>query len=153
MLSKANQSFPSPWVHFLKGSTTSRATLEPIVHILILSNTLHSFILKPGASPKDHMSNRHDSLLDGGYWEEEKKSTYLRDATRWSIEILRPAIFTRGPRKQSRRTAYLDGLRGFAAFLVYWQHHQLWPRYKYKIMGADYILENGFGSCCHFFWS
>jgi hypothetical protein len=98
------------------------------------------------------MSTRNDSLLDGRYWEEPKKSTYLRDATKWSIETLRPAIFTKGSRKQSRRTAYLDGLRGFAAFLVYWQHHQLWPRYKYKIMGADYILENGFGSCCHFLW-
>ncbi|KAF3028133.1 hypothetical protein E8E15_008835 [Penicillium rubens] len=26
----------------------------------------------------------------------------------------------------SRPTAYLDGLRGFAALLVYWGHHQLW---------------------------
>ena len=25
-----------------------------------------------------------------------------------------------------RPTAYLDGLRGFAAFLVYWHHHELW---------------------------
>lgn len=30
-----------------------------------------------------------------------------------------------GPR-QLRPTAYLDGLRGFAAFLVYIHHHQLW---------------------------
>jgi hypothetical protein len=92
------------------------------------------------------MSKRNDSLLENGYWEEPKKSTYLRDAAKWFIDIIRPAILTRGPRKQSRRTAYLDGLRGFAAFLVYWQHHQLWPRDKYKLMGADYFLENGFGS-------
>ncbi|KAJ5531299.1 hypothetical protein N7527_004692 [Penicillium freii] len=26
----------------------------------------------------------------------------------------------------SRPTAYLDGLRGFAALLVYWGHHQIW---------------------------
>ncbi|OQE32749.1 hypothetical protein PENFLA_c001G08505 [Penicillium flavigenum] len=29
-------------------------------------------------------------------------------------------------RLPSRPTAYLDGLRGFAALLVYWGHHQLW---------------------------
>ncbi|KAJ5395302.1 uncharacterized protein N7487_009605 [Penicillium crustosum] len=29
-------------------------------------------------------------------------------------------------RLHSRPTAYLDGLRGFAALLVYWGHHQIW---------------------------
>lgn len=39
-------------------------------------------------------------------------------------------------------TAYLDGIRGFAAFLVYWQHHQGWAR----IGGtANSIFENGYG--------
>lgn len=47
---------------------------------------------------------------------------------------------------RNSRTAYLDGLRGFAAFLVYWHHHQLWPRQNYMIMGADYIFENSWGS-------
>lgn len=66
-----------------------------------------------------------------------------RGPTSWLIGILRPALFTKGgPRKSLRRTAYLDGLRGFAAFLVYWHHHQLWPRAQ--IMG-DRILENGWG--------
>lgn len=37
-----------------------------------------------------------------------------------------------------RRTAWLDGLRGFAAFLVYWHHHHLWAH-------DDSILENAFG--------
>lgn len=32
------------------------------------------------------------------------------------------------PGQKLRPTAYLDGLRGFAAFLVYWHHHQLWAR-------------------------
>lgn len=64
----------------------------------------------------------------------------------WLWEILRPAIWTRGgPKKKNARTAYLDGLRGVAAFLVYWHHHQLWPRQNYMIMGADYIFENSWG--------
>ncbi|KAB5530395.1 acyltransferase family-domain-containing protein [Coniochaeta sp. 2T2.1] len=39
-----------------------------------------------------------------------------------------------------RRTAYLDGLRGFAALIVYWQHHVLWAHYDTNAM-----LERGFG--------
>ena len=98
------------------------------------------------------MSDGHDSILDSGLWDGEKESKLsIHKATRWLIDILRPAILTRGgPRKQTRRTAYLDGLRGFAAFLVYWQHHQLWPRNQYLIMGADYVLENGYGSWSRF---
>lgn len=39
-----------------------------------------------------------------------------------------------------RRTAYLNGVRGFAAILVYWHHHQLWAHGS-----SSAILENGFG--------
>ncbi|RKU46392.1 hypothetical protein DL546_004765 [Coniochaeta pulveracea] len=39
-----------------------------------------------------------------------------------------------------RPTAYLDGLRGFAAFVVYWQHHVLWAHTKDNSM-----MEMGFG--------
>jgi peptidoglycan/LPS O-acetylase OafA/YrhL len=45
-----------------------------------------------------------------------------------------------GPPEKPRRTAYLDGLRGFAAFVVYWQHHELWAHYDENAM-----LESGFG--------
>ncbi|KAM0260817.1 hypothetical protein ACHAQJ_002584 [Trichoderma viride] len=41
-----------------------------------------------------------------------------------------------------RPTAYLDGLRGFAAFLVYWHHHELWVHGWTK---TNPIFENGFG--------
>ena len=41
-----------------------------------------------------------------------------------------------------RRTAYLDGLRGFAALLVYSLHHQVWGHSG--IMG-EFILENAYG--------
>lgn len=67
--------------------------------------------------------------------------------TAWSkrfLNLVRPAFFDRsgGPRKPLRRTAYLDGLRGFAALLVYLGHHQLWAR---ESIHADNIFENGFG--------
>ncbi|KAL6237854.1 hypothetical protein BDW75DRAFT_248317 [Aspergillus navahoensis] len=40
------------------------------------------------------------------------------------------------------RTAYLDGLRGFAALMVYWGHHQLWA---HDGEGAQDIFENAYG--------
>jgi peptidoglycan/LPS O-acetylase OafA/YrhL len=40
-----------------------------------------------------------------------------------------------------RPTAYLDGLRGFAAFLVYWHHHELWAHVPVQGMS----LESSFG--------
>lgn len=41
-----------------------------------------------------------------------------------TVELARPAILTRSTRTQKlRRTSYLDGLKGFAAFLVYWMHN------------------------------
>ena len=48
-----------------------------------------------------------------------------------------------------RPTAYLDGLRGFAAFLVYVHHHQLWPRSKSQ---TD-IIENAFGYRGQFYFA
>ena len=41
-----------------------------------------------------------------------------------------------------RSTAWLDGLRGFAAFLVYWHHHQLWV---HTGIGQNVTLENSYG--------
>ncbi|KAF1808537.1 hypothetical protein P152DRAFT_462404 [Eremomyces bilateralis CBS 781.70] len=43
------------------------------------------------------------------------------------------------PNRKLGRTAYLDGLRGFAAFLVYWSHHQSWGHDK------GHIYESGYG--------
>ncbi|KAH6652384.1 acyltransferase [Truncatella angustata] len=40
------------------------------------------------------------------------------------------------------RTAYLDGLRGFAAFIVYWHHHELWA---HRTTNQNHLLENSFG--------
>lgn len=44
--------------------------------------------------------------------------------------------------EKPRRAAYLDGLRGFAAFIVYWHHHELWA---HKSTGQNHLLENSFG--------
>ncbi|KAK2797406.1 hypothetical protein FQN50_009207 [Emmonsiellopsis sp. PD_5] len=53
-----------------------------------------------------------------------------------------------GPRA-ARRTAYLDGIRGFAAFLVYWHHHQLWA---HEAVAGD-VLENAFGYNRQYFFA
>ncbi|KAK8097088.1 hypothetical protein PG999_013032 [Apiospora kogelbergensis] len=42
-------------------------------------------------------------------------------------------------RKELRPTAYLDGLRGFAALLVYWHHHELWAHHE-----STGVFEHGF---------
>ncbi|KAK2599095.1 hypothetical protein QQS21_005436 [Conoideocrella luteorostrata] len=46
--------------------------------------------------------------------------------------------------KSSRKTAHLDGLRGFAALLVYWHHHVLWVHNADRL-GQNSIFENSFG--------
>ncbi|KAM7191302.1 Acyltransferase family domain containing protein [Naviculisporaceae sp. PSN 640] len=46
--------------------------------------------------------------------------------------------------KPIRPTAYLDGLRGFAAFLVYIHHHQLWAHGSTNYANAA-VFENAFG--------
>lgn len=92
------------------------------------------------------MAPLYEGLLDQQHWNQQKNELGRNAQTwgRWFVDILRPAILTRGgQRKQTvRRTAYLDGLRGFAAFIVYWQHHQLWPLRK-VLTGR--IIETGYG--------
>lgn len=68
-------------------------------------------------------------------------------SARWSLDIVRPEFFKLRPgasgvtKKPLRPTAWLDGLRGFAAFLVYLHHHQLWAHGN----KGDLIFENSFG--------
>ncbi|KAH6668217.1 acyltransferase family-domain-containing protein [Halenospora varia] len=74
-------------------------------------------------------------------------TTYIFSIIQYLADVLRPAITIRSrsnsnPRKQLRGTAYLDGLRGFAALLVYWMHHQLWPL---REVPTGRLLENGYG--------
>ncbi|GKT89292.1 acyltransferase [Colletotrichum tofieldiae] len=110
------------------------------------------------------MSPRKEGILDSQNWDEVKptwcdKSKWLSDDVDW-----KPATLIRSRRpsrlnlsrlssffwpikdtKQSetlRPTAYLDGLRGFAAFLVYWHHNQLWAHEPHV---QNRIFENAFG--------
>ena len=46
--------------------------------------------------------------------------------------------------KSLHSTAYLDGLRGFAALLVYWHHQILWA-HSIERTAENLIFENGFG--------
>ena len=57
-------------------------------------------------------------------------------------DLFRPSLWKRNETKQLRKTAYLDGLRGFAALLVYSLHHQIWG---HSGVQGDVILENAFG--------
>ncbi|CAN8099676.1 unnamed protein product [Discula destructiva] len=65
----------------------------------------------------------------------------------WALRRLRSLLSgvwskakANGQAEPLRKTAYLDGLRGFAAFLVYWQHHVLWAHFPLQTM----LIENSF---------
>jgi len=95
---------------------------------------------------KEDSPSKSDMLLELGYKEgapaDVTTSPYSSTAT-WWINVFKPECFTKSSNLGHRRihqTAYLDGLRGFAAFIVYWHHQQLWPRPL-----ADIILENAYG--------
>lgn len=92
-----------------------------------------------------------DGLLEKGIWADitpDSKGPLLERVTKNAVDYLRPSFFsqfwktTPGRTAKLRRTAYLDGLRGFAAFMVYWGHHHLWSRDAIHI---DRIWDNGFG--------
>ncbi len=108
------------------------------------------FTIRTTSSPTQ-MLDRGDGLLEKGlleneYWETIQPDSPLPSPTRksWGTDIIRPLWKKRAdsPARPLRRTAYLDGLRGFAAFLVYWHHHQLWA-HEYSPGGR--YLEDGFG--------
>lgn len=98
------------------------------------------------------MLARHDDELEKAHWDPTKPvsrlSAYVR-ASRWFAAFVRPSFLTRTARshnKRVRETAWLDGLRGFAAFLVYVMHHQLWAH-------GDDIMENAYGHQDQFYFS
>jgi len=60
-----------------------------------------------------------------------------------ALHILQPFYLKRSSKcTKLRRTAYLDGIRGFAALLVYWLHHELW---SHESQQADSKLESAWG--------
>ena len=112
--------------------------------------SLDTLMSRPNSSlprSKEDSPSKSEMMLELGYKEAvqlDAKSSRTSKLLRWWINTLRPACFTKSSalvlRKQVHHTAYLDGLRGFAAFVVYWHHHQLWPRAI-----ADIIFENAYG--------
>jgi peptidoglycan/LPS O-acetylase OafA/YrhL len=98
------------------------------------------------------MANRSDNMLEKGYWEDVKVDEKHGDSSNLADKYWQPKKFCDDyvlpyfvkdkPAKPMGRTAYLDGLRGFAALMVYFGHHQLWA-HDSLIVGP--ILENGFG--------
>ncbi|WYZ42506.1 hypothetical protein EsH8_VI_000205 [Colletotrichum jinshuiense] len=110
------------------------------------------------------MSPRNEGILDSKDWDDVKPSWCERP--KWVAEAIdwKPATLVRSKRPSRlnlsrigsffwpikdtktsetlRPTAYLDGLRGFAAFLVYWHHNQLWA---HEPDVQNRIFENAFG--------
>jgi peptidoglycan/LPS O-acetylase OafA/YrhL len=81
-------------------------------------------------------------LIEG---EKVEVPTKLLARARSAFLYLLRALSSSRPRnetKQLRKTAYLDGLRGFSALLVYLQHHVIWSHPAFK---GHFILENAFG--------
>lgn len=78
------------------------------------------------------MPGKVEGLLDHGRLENVNLRTEPwkpSRTSRWSFEFARPEFFAlRSPRPKGtlRKTAWLDGLRGFAALLVYFHHNILW---------------------------
>lgn len=70
-------------------------------------------------------------------------SGHIRRLLGLVLHALRPA-YTKHACKPTklRRTAYLDGIRGFAALLVYWLHHELW---SHEALNADAKLQSAWG--------
>ncbi|KAF1811551.1 hypothetical protein P152DRAFT_459500 [Eremomyces bilateralis CBS 781.70] len=88
-----------------------------------------------------------DGILEKGYLGDLNPDLARSAPSRlfkWLLHLARPSFTVHpngnGHNNKLGRTAYLDGLRGFAAFIVYWHHHNLWARGI-----ASGVFENGYG--------
>lgn len=99
--------------------------------------------------PLDNGKLETVNLLDSKLGLNEKLYWVPVRASRWSFDFIRPAFVTtlisQDTKKRTvRRTAWLDGLRGFAALMVYWHHHQLWA-HDTMFPTQNPLFENAFG--------
>jgi peptidoglycan/LPS O-acetylase OafA/YrhL len=99
------------------------------------------------AMKSSHFGMPHaiESILEAGGWEKFKPTAKVSAPTQaiaWLSKFLRPSFSTRQGTQHHNvgRKAYLDGLRGFAALMVYWGHHQMWANETF-----GHIFENAFG--------
>jgi peptidoglycan/LPS O-acetylase OafA/YrhL len=85
--------------------------------------------------------------LGEGHLPEPRATTKLAKTMVMFTDFLRHSLWhdAHRPARQTplRSTAYLDGLRGFAAFLVYVVHHQGWGHSN--VEGSESILGDAFG--------
>ncbi|GAB7366683.1 hypothetical protein MBLNU230_g8666t1 [Neophaeotheca triangularis] len=79
------------------------------------------------------MDDKEDGSLEKGYLDQgdndaPSPASRAKDYALWAVSKGRPSFMSTAWSRKSklRRTAYLDGLRGFAALLVYFMHHELW---------------------------
>lgn len=121
-----------------------------------------------------------DGILNGGPRENGDRAILLAQPSDWRLDMNSPSLLPGkwslwrlkhlpagcsrtcrylvsgyldfSPRKSLRSTAYLDGLRGFAAFLVYIHHSQLWvhgavlhPEIKDGMFLENAFWESGWG--------
>ncbi|KAF2670141.1 hypothetical protein BT63DRAFT_371835 [Microthyrium microscopicum] len=104
------------------------------------------------------MTFDQEALLEKVSWFElgpNWKSTIYGRAAQWAynpVRHFRSLLSTKSWRRSGtlRPTAYLDGLRGFAALLVYILHNQVWAHDSLK---SDKIFENGFGYDRQFYFA
>jgi peptidoglycan/LPS O-acetylase OafA/YrhL len=93
------------------------------------------------------MPEKAEGLLDHGMLEDidlRANSWKPSRAPRWTLDVIRPefmALRSSVPKKPLRKTAWLDGLRGFAAFIVYIHHNQLWAHGE----KGNVVYENAYG--------
>ncbi|PYH89276.1 acyltransferase [Aspergillus ellipticus CBS 707.79] len=96
--------------------------------------------------PVRTLSPTREKTLEEGRWPLRPRWPATKAVRARLFDLLWPSFLTRTdssqPQQKARRTAYLDGLRGFAALLVYWGHHELWA---HDGIGAERIFENAYG--------
>jgi peptidoglycan/LPS O-acetylase OafA/YrhL len=111
----------------------------------IVTHLLSSIAVLAGSSKDNHMAPEEaegSSEAQDGDSSNPSLALFAYNLGKRSRKLLRPSSMMKtAGRGRNERTSYLDGLRGFGAFLVYWQHHQLWPRSIFNVR----ILESSFG--------
>ncbi|KAF1995069.1 hypothetical protein P154DRAFT_612204 [Amniculicola lignicola CBS 123094] len=93
------------------------------------------------------MPAKFDGPLDNGKLDDinlESATWKPVRSSRWSFDVVRPQFLSShlgSSKSHLRPTAWLDGLRGFAALLVYLHHNQLWAHDGF----GNIVFENSFG--------